>query len=178
VSDHPPRVSYKSVRLLCEAIRDEMDKLRKSALTLEGTPDQKADIFDAMGTLRTMFDDLAVKADRMAIDDLAQLPPADYVTTMKPIVSSYHRQLMTADALAPCLCDDLKAVGCVLILIGDGKLIVRTAVDPNRPEAQLAVDALLESLDNSTKQVVAEGAAEVEKQLGVVVPESDLEPKA
>jgi hypothetical protein len=96
---------------------------------------------------------------------------------MKPLVGNYHRQLMVADKLAPCLCEDLQATGCILMLIGDGKTIVRTAVDPNRPEVQLAVEAILQTLDGGIQQVMTEGVTEAEKQFGTVVPESDLEKK-
>jgi hypothetical protein len=170
-------MSYKSARLLVEAIHTQMDNLRKSAMAIDGTPDQKADIFEVMGTLRGLFDELAAKADRPSIDDVTKLSPGDYVATMKPLVGNYHRQLMTIDKLTACLCEDLLATGCILMLIGDGKTVVRTAVDPNRPEVQLAVEAILATLDGGIKQVMTEGVAEAEKQLGIVVPESELEPK-
>ena len=168
-------MSYKSARLLIEAINGEMDNLRKTAMAVDGT--HESDIFEVMGTLRSLFDELAVKADRPSIDDVMKLPPGDYVATMKPLVGNYHRQLMTADNLTACLCEDLQATGCILMLIGDGKTIVRTAADPNRPEVQLAVEAILATLDGGIKQVMTEGVAEAEKQLGIVVPESELEPK-
>jgi hypothetical protein len=155
-----------------------MESLRKAALAVDGTPDQKADIFDSVGELRKMFDELAAKADRPSIDDVTKLSPDDYVATMKPLVGNYHRQLMVADLLASCLCEDLQATGVILMLIGDGKTIVRTAADPNRPEVQLAVEAILQTLDGGIKQVMTEGVAEAETQLGIVVPESELEQKS
>ncbi len=77
---------------------------------------------------------------------------------------------MVADKLTACLCEDLQATGCILMLIGDGKTIVRTAADPNRPEVQLAVEAILQTLDGGIKQVVTEGVTEAEKQLGITAP--------
>lgn len=166
-------MAYKSVRLLVDAIHNEMANLKKFMMQEVASPslDQAQDTWIE---LRKLFDELGAKADRPTIDDITKLAPGDYVATMKPLVGSYHRQLMVADKLAPCLCEDLQAVGCILILVGDGKTIVRTAVDPNRPEIQLAVEAILESLDSGTKQVVTEGVAEAEKQLGIT--EDDFQP--
>lgn len=165
-------MSFKSPRLLVDAIHKEMDELRKLLMSHE-PGDYKvtsADLSSAQITvndLSKLFDELAAMADRPSIDDVLKLSPGDYVATMKPLVAKYHRQLMTVDILAPALCEDLQATGCILILIGDGKTVVRTAHDPNRPEVALAVEALLAAIDTGTAQVLTDGAAEAEKQLGL-----------
>lgn len=160
-------MAFKSVRLLNEAIHNEVGKLRLNIGAMEPSSHVSA-AQDALVELRKLFDELAAFADRPSIEDVTKLAPGDYVATMKPLVGMYHRQLMTANLLAPCLCEDLQAMGCILMLMGEGSTVVRTAVDPRRPEAQLAVEAILESIDNNTKQVVTEGVAEAEKQLGIV----------
>ena len=167
MSDRPPRVRFKSVRLLVESIHKEMDTLRKAVMNCEILPDKSVDIYDAMGELRLLFDELGAMADRPTIEDVMKQSAGDYVATMKPLVRKYHQQLMAVDKLAPCLCEDLQATGCIVMLIGDGKTVVRTAADPDRPEVQLAVEALLASMDAGTKQIVTEGVAEAEKQLGI-----------
>ncbi len=164
---------FKSVRLLGEAITKQMDELRKSVMNCELPGEKSVDIYDAMGELRLLFDDLCILAGRPSIEDVTNQSPGDYVATMKPFVRRYHQQLMVADKLAPCLCEDLQATGCILMLIGDGKTVVRTAVDPNRPEVQLAVEAILASLDQGTKQVMTEGVAEAENQLGIAPTAGD-----
>jgi len=173
VSDRPPRVRFKSVRLLVESIHKEMDTLRKAVMNCELPGEKSVGIYEAMGELRELFDELGAMADRPTIEDVTMQSPGDYVATMKPLVRNYHRQLMVADKLAPCLCEDLQATGCILMLIGDGKTVVRTAADPNRPEVQLAVEAILASLDQGTKQVMTEGVAEAEKQLGIAPTAGD-----
>lgn len=169
-------MAFKSVRLLNEAIHSEMEKLRKSIMSVEasawGGTDGNETALEHLNDLRKLFDELAAKADRPTIEEVTLLAPGDYVATMKPLVRKYHQQLMTADLLAPCLCEDLQAMGCIVMLVGEGNTVVRTAVDPRRPEVQLAVEAILESLDSGTKQVVTEGVAEAEKQLGIAAPES------
>jgi hypothetical protein len=154
-----------------------MDTLRKAVMNCELPGEKSVGIYEAMGELRELFDELGAMADRPTIEDVTKQSPGDYVATMKPLVRNYHRQLMIADKLAPCLCEDLQATGCVLMLIGDGKTIVRTAADPNRPEVQLAVEAILATLDGGIKEVMTEGVTEVEKQLGIGTPvEGDLLP--
>jgi hypothetical protein len=160
-------VSYKSVRLLVEAINSQTDTLRKQLMVMP--PDVKcSETIDGLNDLRKLVDELAEKADRPSIDDVTKLTPGDYVATMKPLVGNYHRQLMMVDKLAPCLCEDLQASGVVLMLIGDGKTVIRTATDPNRPEVQLAVEIILASLDDGMRKVTEEGVQEAEKQLGIV----------
>ena len=165
---------YKSTRLLVEAVHKEMEALRK--LLMSTTPGDVTDdgqsAIETLNIIRSLFGELAAKADRPTIEDVVKLSPVDYVATMKPLVGNFHRQLMVADRLAPCLCEDLQAAACVLILIGDDKTIVRTAHDPNRPEIQLAVETLIESIDTTFNQVVKEGVAAAEKQLGIEVPEN------
>lgn len=160
-------MAYKSVRLLVEAIHSEMDLLRKSVMACEIPPEKSVDIYDAMGTLRGLFDELGVKADRPTLEDVVKLSPSDYVATMKPLVGNYHRQLLTADLLTACLCEDLQATGVMLVLIGEDKTIVRASHHPDHPEVGLAIEAMVEVLDSGTRQVVSEGVAEAEKQLGI-----------
>lgn len=170
MSDRPPRVRFKSVRLLGEAIHKEMDQLRKAVMNSELPGELSVDIYDAMGELRLLFDELGAMADRPTIEDVTKQTPGDYVATMKPLVGNYHRQLMAVDRLAACLCEDLQATGCILMLVGEGKTVVRTAADPKHPEVQLAVEAILQTLDGGIKQVMTEGVEEVEKQLGITAP--------
>lgn len=171
-------MSYKSPRLLVEAIHKEMDELRKllmSEITPQKVTDDGQTAIETLNVLRGMFDELRVFSDRPTIDDVLKLTPGDYVATMKPLVANYHRQLMMVDKLAPALCEDLQASAVVMILIGvadDGKTktFVRTAHDPAKSEVQLAVDVLLAAIDAGTKQVVEDGTAEAEKQLGIEPP--------
>lgn len=165
-------MAFKSVRLLNDAIHKEMDELRKKLMAMPPDADARdaacGVALEALNDLRKLFDELAAKADRPTIEDVTKQSPGDYVATMKPLVGQYHRQLMVVDRLAACLCEDLQASGCILMLIGDGKTVVRTAVDPNAPEEiQLAVEAVLATLDGGIQQVVTEGVAEAEKQLGI-----------
>ena len=164
-------MSYKSVRLLNDAIHKQMDELRKNIMGVEpsawGGTTNKEETFEALDDLRKLLDELAAKADRPTIDEVTKQSPGDYVATMKPLVGLYHRQLMAFDKLAPCICEDLQASGVVLMIIGDGKTVVRTAVDENRPEIQLAVEIILQALEQGTQQTMTEGVAEAEKQLGI-----------
>lgn len=164
------RATFKSVRLLVEAIHKEMDTLRKGVMNCELPGEKSVDIYESMGELRLLFDELAVKADRPTVEDVTKLSPGDYVATMKPLVGNYHRQLMMVDRIAACLCEDLAATGVVLMVIGDGKTVVKTAVDPNRPEVQLAVEIILQSLDEGMKKVAEDGVAAAEEQLGITAP--------
>lgn len=148
-------MNYKSTRLLVETIHREMEVVRKILMVQNSEPTTSA--IETMNELRVLVEQLAVKADKQSLDDLADLTPGGYVAAMKPLVANYHRQLMVADRLVPCLCEDLQAVGCVVVLIGDGKTVVRTAHDPNRPEVAIAVDAILAAIDAGTKKVVADG---------------------
>lgn len=145
------QVNYKSTRLLVEATNKAMDAVRKAAMGNIALP------WDHLNELRDLVAELAKKADRTALEDVPGLPPAGYVAAMKPLVTTFHRQLMVVDKLAPCLCEDLQAAVCVLILVGDGRTVVRAAHDPSRPEMALAVETIIASLDSGTKQVVAEG---------------------
>jgi hypothetical protein len=145
-------VNYKSTRLLVEATNKAMDAVRKAAMGNIPLP------WDDLNELRDLVAQLAKKADRVAVEDVSDMAPADYVATMKPLVADYHRQLAARDLLAPCLCMDLRIAGCVLILVGDGTTSVRTAHDPGRPEAALVVEAILASLDAGSKQLVSDAA--------------------
>jgi hypothetical protein len=147
------QVNYKSTRLLVEATNKAMDAVRKAAMGNIALP------WDHLNELRDLIAELAKKADRTALEDVPGLLPMDYVAAMKPLVTTFHRQLMTVDKLASCLCEDLQAAACVLILVGDGRTVVRAAHDPSRPEMALAVETIIASLDSGTKQVVAEGVA-------------------
>jgi hypothetical protein len=152
-----------------------MDTLRKQLMAMPPEADARdakcGEAIEGLNDLRKMFDELAAKADRPTIEDIRQQPPADYVATMKPLVRNYHQQLMSIDKLAPCLCEDLQASGVVLMLVGDGKTVIRTAVDPNREEVQLAIEIILQSLDEGMKKVAEEGVEAAEQQLGITAPE-------
>ena len=142
--------NYKSTRLLIEAINKAMDAVRKAAMGNIALP------WDHLNELRDLVDELAKKADRTAVEDLPNLSPANYVVTMKPLVTTFHRQLMAVDKLAACLCEDLQAAACVLILVGDERTVVRAAHDSNRPEITLVVETILAALDGGVKQISAE----------------------
>lgn len=144
------QVNYKSTRLLVEAVNREMESVRKAAM---GNM-----VLGSLNDLRDLVAELVKKAERMAIEDVQELPPPEYVAVMKPLVADYHRKLNARDLLAPCLCMDLKASACVLILVGDGKSIVKATHDPGRPEAALAVETILASIDEGTKRVASEAA--------------------
>lgn len=161
------QVNYKSTRLLVEATNKAMDAVRKAAMGNIALP------WDHLNELRDLVAELAKKADRTALEDVPGLPPADYVATMKPLVATFHRQLMVVDKLAPCLCEDLQSAACVLILVGDGRTVVRAAHDPSRPEMALAVEAIIDSLDSGTKQIVVDAAA-VKQRLYDAVAEQSL----
>lgn len=166
-------MAFKSVRLLNEAIHKEMDALRKLLMGAEpgSVTDDGQSAIETLNLMRGLLDELAAKADRPTIEDVMQQSPGDYVATMKPLVRKYHQQLFVTNTLAPCLCEDLQATGIVLMLIGDGKTVVRTATDPNNPEVGLAVEIILQSLDEGMKKVAEEGAAVAEQQLGIATPD-------
>lgn len=162
-------MNYKSTRILVETINREMEVMRKILMAQNSEPTTSA--IETVNELRGLIDQLATKADRQSLDDLADMTPGGYVAAMKPLVANYHRQLMVADRLAPCLCEDLQAVGCVVVLIGDGKTVVRTAHDPNRPEVAIAVEAILGSIDAGTRQVVEDGKEALRVTSGPGLPE-------
>jgi hypothetical protein len=147
------RATYKSVRLLVEDINKAMEAVRKAAMGNIPLP------WDDLNELRDLVAQLAKKADRVAVDDLPGLAPADYVAAMKPVVAEYHRQLMDRDLLAPCLCMDLRAHACVVLLVGDGGSVIRTAHDPDKPEVALLVETVVGILDSGLRQVAAGAAA-------------------
>lgn len=153
-------MSYKSTRLLVEAINKEMTVVRKAIMARADA--SSSDATEAMNDLRKLVGELAERAGRTAVDDLPELPPAEYVAAMKPIVANYHRLLVARDLLPACLCEDTQASACVVILIGDGKTLVRAAHDQSRPEMALAVEAIIANLDGSMKQIVNDGAAVLE----------------
>ncbi len=167
-------MAYKSVRLLQEAINNKVDETRKQLMSLQPQFDNDSittgDVQENLNELRKLFDELCALADRPTIEDVTKQTPGDYVATMKPLVGNYHRQLMVVDRLAACLCEDLQASGVILMLIGDGKTVVRTAVDPAREEVQLAVEIILQSLDEGMKKVAEEGVEAAEEQLGITAP--------
>jgi hypothetical protein len=169
-------MAYKSKRLLLEAVTKEMDAIRK-LLTQLGTDvvnnaqfmmsQRVSDAQESLNDLRKLFDEVTERLEKPSINDLENMEPSDYVTTMMPLVTQYHRRLMIADRLTSCICTDLGAAGAVIILIGEGSTSVKTAYDPARPDVALAIEAILAALDNNTKQVLTEGVAEAEKQFGI-----------
>lgn len=164
---------YKSTRLLVEAINKEMTVVHKAIMARADA--SSSDATEAMNDLRKLVGELAERAGRTAVDDLPELPPAEYVTAMKPLVANYHRLLVARDLLPACLCEDTQASACVVILIGDGKTLVRAAHDQSRPEMALAVEAIIANLDGGMKQIVDDGAAAVEKAVGAE-PTVDISP--
>src|SRR5207248_1733590 len=78
-------VNYKSVRLLVEAVNREMDSVRKAAM---GNM-----VLGSLNELRDLVAQLVKKAERLALEDLPGLEPADYVAELKPLVADYHKQL-------------------------------------------------------------------------------------
>jgi hypothetical protein len=159
-------VSYKSTHLLVEAIHKEMDSLHKSLLKAPAS-EKNADGQDSWIELRKLIDELEAKADRPTIEEVLQQTPADYVATMKPLVARYHQQLMTANLLAPAICEDLRANACVLILIGEGNTVVLAAHDPGKEDVALAVETLLAAVDIGLGQII--------NDTKVVVEQADVE---
>lgn len=149
------QANYKSTRLLIEATNRAMDEVRKAAMGNIALP------WTALNELRNLVEQLAEKANRTALEDVSiqNMTPGDYVATMKPLVATFHRQTMAANMLAPCLCEDLQALACVLILVGEGKTVVRASHVSDRPEIALAVETIVASIDAGTKQVVSEAEA-------------------
>jgi len=163
-------MAYKSVRLLNEAIHSTMEKQRKLLMGIDiddrdGVASACSACEEQLNDLRKLFDELSAFADRPTIAEVHNQSASDYVATMKPLVRRYHQQLMTVDLLAPAICEDLNARGCMMILIGEGNTIVRAAHDPNHPEVELAMEMMLAAIDSGTRQNLEEGAAEVEKEL-------------
>lgn len=146
------QVNYKSTRLLVEAINKAMDAVRKAAMGNIPLP------WDHLNELRDLVAQLTKRADRTALEDVPEMEPADYVATMKPLVAAYHRQLADRSMIPACLCMDLRASACVVILVGDQGSLVQAAHDPGRPDAALVVETLLASLDGGAKQVAADAA--------------------
>ncbi len=153
------QASYKSTRLLIEAVNREMDSVRKAAMGNMA--------LGALNELRDLVGQLAKKAERPTLEEVQEMAPADYVAAMKPLVAKYHLQLMIAGQLAPCLCMDLRLAACVVILVGDESSIVRAAHDPERPDAALIVETIIASLDSGTKRVAQE-AAELQEKSSLV----------
>lgn len=161
-------MTYKSTRLLSETIHREMDVIRRILMVQTNEPSMSA--METLNELRTLVEELSARADRPSLDDVQNLAPGDYVATMKPLVATYHRQLHAVDRLAASLCEDLRATAAVVVLIGDESVVVRTARDPRRPEAELAVEAILDAIDGRSRQVVEAGAA-FAREYGAVPPE-------
>lgn len=144
------QAKYKSSRLLVEAINNRLDAIRRAMMGAVSLP------WGPLNELKDLVDQLAEMAGRKSIDDVKDMPVDAYVATMKPLVAKYHVQLFIADQLAPCLCEDLGANAAVVILIGNEKTVVRTARHPDRPDAELAVEAILASIEAGTKRLAEE----------------------
>lgn len=153
------RVRYGSARLLVEAVDREMENVRRAAMGNMA--------LGPLNELRDLVAQLSEKASRIAVDDLPGLPATEYVAKMKPVVADYHRALAANDLLAQCLCMDMRASGCVLVMLGDDKTSVKAAHDPGKPGAEKAVGALLAALDDGARRVAElaywrEGAKTIE----------------
>lgn len=165
-------MSYKSTRLLVEAINNQMTNMKKLLMqelatsALDGAQESWVE-------LRKLVDELSEKADRPSIDDLQSMSVGDYVKTMKPLVRQYHQNLFRVDKLTACLCEDIEADGCVLIFIGDGKTVIRTAYNEDRPNAQMGVEAVVQCLEGMN-QMLQQGIEEFENQAGIEVPEEAI----
>jgi hypothetical protein len=159
-------MSYKSPRLLIEAIYKEMQETTKRLMN----DDPQGGIMH-MKDLRALVDELATMAMRPSIDDVTKLSPGEYVATMKPLVANYHRALMVADKLVPCLLEDLQAFGCILVLLGDEKSIIKVGHDPNHPTVALVMEAMMEAMDSGAKQIANNAAKVFEEATGVEVPD-------
>ncbi len=147
------KTNYKSTRLLVEAINKAMEAVRKAAMGNIPLP------WDHLNELRDLVASLAEKASRTAVDDLPDLEPAEYVAAMKPLVSTYHHQLAKAGMLTGCLCEDLRANACILVLVGDEKSTVQVSHDPGRPDSKLIVDTIVSGIEGVFNQVAALEAA-------------------
>ena len=151
-------MSYKNPRLLIEKLNQEVKSLRErlmlasAATTVDRIIDRLCEGQDQLNDVSKLINELGTMAMRPSIDDVTKLSPGEYVATMKPLVANYHRALMGADKLAPCLLEDLQAFGCILILLGDEKSVVRTAHDPAHPTIALVMESMLEAMDSGTKQ--------------------------
>lgn len=165
-------MAYKSMRLLLEAVYAKHTELRKNLMSA-GVTDPET--FDNLDGLRELLDEVSTKADQPTIDDVRGMSVGDYVKTMMPLVKVYHQHLFRIDKLTSCLCTDIEADGCVLIFIGDGKTVIRTAYDENRVGAQMGVEAILQALEGMN-QVLQQGVEEYENQAGVEVPDEAVVP--
>ena len=161
-------MSYKSPRLLTEKIHSDIDFIRKQ-LMVAADDNSMNDLSLANGAaqeqlndLRKLVDELSSMASRPSIDDVQLMRPADYVEAMKPLVRRYHQALLASDTLPACLCADLQAAGVLLVVIGDGRTVVRAAHHPDHPEVALAIEAMIDLLDRGTKEVVEEGVTAAE----------------
>lgn len=160
------KATYKTVRLLVEAVNREMEAVRKAAMGNMA--------LGSLNELRDLVEQLAKKAERVAVEDVQDFPPDKFVATMKPLVANYHRLLAVHNLLPNCLCEDLRVPACVVILVGDEGSMVRAAHDQNRPDMQLVVETIINALESGTKQVATEAAAateafsEIDQQAGAV----------
>jgi len=153
------QATYRSTRLLIEAVNREMDAVRKAAMGNMA--------LGSLNELRDLVAQLIKKAERLALEEVQELEPAKFVATMKPLVANFHRILVGHDLLANCLCEDLRLPACVVILVGDDGSRVRAAHDPNRPDAALIVETLIASLEGGAKQVAVDAAAATEAFSGI-----------
>jgi hypothetical protein len=173
-------MSYKSVRLLVEAINGEMDNVRKALMSMPPESDARdaaaSFAIEMMNELRKLVDELVTMADRPTVDDVLKMKAVDYVATMKPLVRLYHQALLKNELLAQAICEDVQAAGVLLVILGDGKIVIGTAYDPNRPEVAIAIEAMVTSLDNDTKKLAKEGVEIAEEQLGITPPTNDEQP--
>jgi hypothetical protein len=161
-------VNYKSTRLLVEAVNREMESVRKAAMGNLA--------LGSLNELRDLVSELAKKADRLALEDVRELAPADYVAAMKPLVAEYHRLLAAHDLLVPCLREDLGLNAVVLIMMDDTRSVVRTIHRPDRPEFEIAVGAVVAAIEVGAKKAMEEGIADLETRLGASPTVPELSP--
>jgi hypothetical protein len=173
------QANYKSTRLLVEAINNEIEDLRKTLMSVEpaAMPDRRGDVFAPTMTLRGLVDQLAEKADRVALADVRELAPVDYVAAMKPLVAEYHQLLAARDLLVPCLREDLGLNAVVLIMMDDTRSVVRAIHRPDRPEFELAVGAVVAAIEEGVKKAMEGEIVDLKAKLGVdpTVPEIEAE---
>lgn len=158
-------INYKSTRLLVDAVNRELDEVRKAAMGNMA--------LGSLNDLRDLVAQLIKKAERVAVEDVSDLAPVDYVMTMKPAVAEYHRLLLNYNQIAPCLCMDLRAAAVILVIVGDGSSTVKTAHDPNRPDAAFIVEAMVGALDDGMK-AMAEQVSKASEAIAGVTEEATL----
>ena len=106
-------------------------------------------------------------------DRLTKLPSDEYVATMKPLFTRFLQQLMAADLVASAVCESLNAEGILIAMIGAGRTVVKTAVKPDNQQAELAINSMIEILDQGMAKSLQSGvdtvkASEFARTMGLL----------